>query len=150
MANEHYKQGDVETRDFIYEVQSYCPWMTPEEIIDSFNFIKYARRAGIKDGEPWEKDARKTADYITHFKYGKYIDQRPVEQHPKTGYASFSDFERFMDIVRDNNLGVEFVVEDDQVVVKAKCYQCEMRCSWSMEELFEVEDSAISDDADNF
>lgn len=76
MANEHYKHGNVETRELITEVFKHLPWLTSDEAVDVFNIVKYAQRAGFKDGVPWEQDARKIADYITHMKYGKYIDQR--------------------------------------------------------------------------
>lgn len=144
MANEHYKKAGVETRELIDLVQSYCPWMTPSEVIDSFNIIKYAQRAGVKEGENWEKDARKIADYITHFKYGKYIDQRYDEPAWKVGTASFDDFEKFMRIVRRDGLGVSFRLENGEVVVGATCRNgC---CFMPMDRLIEDEDDSFYED----
>ena len=76
MANEHYKHGDVETRDFASEVVKRVEFLlTRDECIDMFNIIKYAQRAGLKEGVDWHDDAEKVANYAVHFKFGKFKDQ---------------------------------------------------------------------------
>lgn len=84
--NSHYKQGAVETRDFatavINDLATKLHWKTNKSVgeiadmcADAATAVKYAQRAGLKEGEPWEKDAKKMADYLFRFKMGYFPDQ---------------------------------------------------------------------------
>lgn len=53
------------------------------------NALKYALRAGFKDGEDWRDNAKKCADFLCRFKTGRFTKER--REDLMDGYCGFTD-----------------------------------------------------------
>lgn len=101
--NDYYKQGKVET---VEKQEAIARWLSSagipaDKIAHVTTFVKYIDRMGAKDGEPFEKDARKAADYACRAITGKWIpeDSPIVEDGPNVALSSpTDDIDRFVTI----------------------------------------------------
>ena len=81
--------ADTETYDSHYAEQEIEPILVqeqvskhlakigvpPERAIHITTAIKYQMRAGIKDGESWEKDIKKAENYLHRARTGKWLGE---------------------------------------------------------------------------
>lgn len=101
--NDYYKQGKVET---VEKQEAIARWLSSagipaDKIAHVTTFVKYIDRMGEKDGEPFEKDARKAADYACRAITGRWIpeDSPTVEDGPNAALSSsLDDIDRFVTI----------------------------------------------------
>ena len=76
--NDHYKGAAMEAIDFISLVQRFLEGNNACDMVEGGlvgKALKYALRAGKKDGTDWRDDARKCADYLCRAINGRWLDE---------------------------------------------------------------------------